>query len=120
MISRPLIKTCVAPKVVRMFHKTVAQAGLPCASETWVVTPRMLEALDSFNHHIACRITGEMPRLIKREWKCPPLAKAMEEAGLCSIGTCIRNRQNTVAECITTCPICELCQEAPSTEHSHI
>ena len=48
LISRPLIKTGVSPRIVGMFYKAIVQAiFLLYGSETWVVTPPMLQVLDS-------------------------------------------------------------------------
>ena len=43
-------------------YKAVAQAMLLFRAETWVLTPRMEWALDSFQHRVARRITGRQQR----------------------------------------------------------
>ena len=50
------------PKVSRAFYTVVAQAILLFGSETWVLTPRMDKALDSFQSRVARRITERQPR----------------------------------------------------------
>ena len=51
------------PKVSGNFYKAVAQAVLLFGAETWVLTPRMEQALDSFQHRVASSITG------KQSWR---------------------------------------------------
>ena len=51
-------------------------------AETWVLTPRMERALDSFQHRVARRITGRKTRIQGYgSWEYPPLAEVMGEAG---------------------------------------
>ena len=60
------------------FFKAVVQAVLMFGAETWLLTPRMEQALDSFQHGAARRITGRQPR--RRgdgRWAYPPLKEAM-------------------------------------------
>ena len=44
------------------FFKTVVQAVLLFGAETWVLTPRIERALESFMHRAAHNITGRQPR----------------------------------------------------------
>ena len=44
------------------FYKAVAQAVLLFGAETWVLTPRMEQVLDSFQHRVARRITVKQQR----------------------------------------------------------
>ena len=44
------------------FYKLVAQVVFLLGAETWVITPRMERALDSFQHRVAQRLTGRQPR----------------------------------------------------------
>ena len=77
-LFRILIREGADPKVLGNFYKAVAQAVLIFGAETWVLTPRMERALDSFQHRVARRITGRQPR--RRgygSWYYPPLAEAM-------------------------------------------
>ena len=50
------------PKVSRHLYKAVAQAVLMFGAETWVLTPSIELALDSFQQRVAQRITGRQPR----------------------------------------------------------
>ena len=89
----------------------MVQQVLLFGAETWVVTPRIERVLNSFVHGAARRITGRQPRL---GWdrKCfyPSLEGAMKEAGFKDIRTSINIRQNTVAQCIATRPLLDLCE----------
>jgi hypothetical protein len=58
MIARPLLRTGVAPKVVVMFYKAIVQAVLLYACETWVVTPKILKALQAFHNRMARKIAN--------------------------------------------------------------
>ena len=49
------------PKVLGSFYKAVVQAVILFRVETWVLTPRMERALDSFQHRVAQQITGRQP-----------------------------------------------------------
>ena len=43
------------------FYKALAHVVLMFGAGTWVLTPRMDRALDSFQHRVARRITGRQP-----------------------------------------------------------
>ena len=61
-LSRILIQEGADPKVSGHFYKAVLQAVLLFRAETWVLTPMMERALDSFQHRVARRLTGGQPR----------------------------------------------------------
>ena len=91
--------------------KAVVQQVLLFGAETWVLTPRMERALNSFMHGAARQITGRQPRRgWDGKWFYPSLEGAMKEAGFKEIRTAINNRQNTVAEYISTRPLLDLCE----------
>ena len=52
----------VGSEGVGTFLKSVAQAVLLFGAEMWVLTPRMEQALDSFQHRVARRLTGRHTR----------------------------------------------------------
>ena len=80
-------------------------------AETWVLTPLIERALDSFMHRAAQRITGRQPRRgWDGKWYYPSLAGAMKEAGFADIRKSITNRHNMVAQYISTRPILDLCE----------
>jgi exonuclease III len=112
LISRPLLKTGVAPKFVGMFYKAIVQSVLLYGCETWVITPPMLKILEGFHHRIARRITNKMPHLQHGTWVYPPLQEALTEAGLFPIATYISRRQSTIAQYLAGRPIHQLCLQA--------
>ena len=61
-LSRILIREGADPKVSGHFFKAVLQAVLLFGAETWVLTPRMERALDSFKHRVAQRLTRKQLR----------------------------------------------------------
>ena len=66
--------------------KAVVQQVLLFGAETWVLTPQIERALDSFMHGAACRITGRQPRRgWDGKWYHPYLVGAMKEAGFMEI-----------------------------------
>ena len=82
-------------------------------AETWVVTPKMDQALSGFLHGSARRLTGRQARRERDgEWYYPSLEVAMREAGLTDIRKSIQNRQNTVTQYIATRPLLDLCEGA--------
>ena len=91
------------------FFKALAQQVLLFGAETWVVTPRMDWALNSFMDGAARRITRKQPR---RGWDgkrfYPSLEGGMKEAGFKDIRMSINTSQNTVAQYISTRPLLEL------------
>ena len=100
-------------KVSGNFFKAVMQAVLLFRAETWVLTPRIERALESFQHGAVRRITGRQPwRMGDGCWKYPPIKDSTREAGFKGIRKAITRRQNTVAQYITTRPIMYLCERA--------
>ena len=92
-LSRILSREGADPKVSGYFYKSVAQAVLLFGAETWVLTPRMERALDSFHHRVVRRLAGRQPR--RRgdgSWSYPPLAEAMGEAGFKGIRKSVTRR----------------------------
>jgi hypothetical protein len=55
-LSKPLIKTGVDPRIVGLFYKTIVQAVLLYACETWVITQGMIKMLRYFHHRVAMQI----------------------------------------------------------------
>jgi hypothetical protein len=114
MVSRLLVQDNADPKTSGIFYKAIVQSILLYGSETWVVTPSVLRVLESFHNRVARRISGLLPRLDPRDetWYYPPIADALEIAGLFPISHYIQVRQNTLIETVATRPILELCKES--------
>ena len=112
-MSRILIREVADPKVLGHFFKVVTQAVLMFGAETWVLTPRMEQALHSFKHRVARRLTGShLKRRGDGSWAYPPLEEAMEETGFEGIRKFITRRQDTVAQYIATRPILDLYEQS--------
>ena len=102
-LSQVLGREGADPKVLRTFYTAVSQAVLLFGVETWVLTPRMEKALDSFQSRVARRINGRQLRQKKDgSWDYPPMVGALREAGMVGIRTSITWRHNTVAQYIAT------------------
>ena len=79
--------------------KAGVQQVLLFGAETWVLTPQIERALDSFMHGAARRVTGRQPwRGWDGKWYYPSLAGAMKKEGFMEIRKSIINRQNKVAQ----------------------
>ena len=64
------------------FFKAVVQAVLLFGLETWILTPRKDQALDSFQRGDARRLAGKQPqRRGDGRWAYTPFKEAMREAG---------------------------------------
>ena len=99
------------------FYAAVAQAVLLFGSETWVVTPRILKALEGFHHQVAQRISGLIGRRARDgTWQYPEISEALTRAGLSAIDVCVTRRQNTIAKHVATRPIYHIAttEEPPS------
>ena len=110
-LTRILSREGADKRISGMFFKAVVQQVLLFGAETWVLTPRIERALDSFMHGAARRIMGIQPeRGWDGKWYYPSLAGAMKEAGFTEIRKSITNRQNTVVQYIATRPLLDLCE----------
>ena len=61
-LSQILSREGADPKVSGHFYKAVSQAVFLFGAETWVLTPRMERALDSFQYRVARQLSGRQPR----------------------------------------------------------
>ena len=70
------------PKGIGALLKGGSSGGVALGAETWVLTPRMEQALSSFQHRVARRITGgQLRRPGYGGWDYPPLYSEMSESG---------------------------------------
>ena len=77
----------------------MVQSVLLYGSETWVITPQVLQVLGSFHNRVARRISRRMPRLqANGVWFYPPIAEALSEAGLFPIEHYVQKRQRTLVD----------------------
>ena len=108
-LTRILSREGADKRISETFFKVVVQQVLLFGAETWVLTPRIERALDSFMHRAARRITGRQPRRgWDGKWYYPSLAGCMKEAGFTTTRQSITNRQKTVAQYIATRPLLDL------------
>jgi hypothetical protein len=114
MCMRILARDDATPRISGMFYKAIVQTVLLFSSETWVVTPTLLQQLESFHHAVARRISGKRATLDVRTgvWKWPPIEEALALAGILPIAEYIRVRQDTIAEYVATRPIMDMCNLA--------
>ena len=114
-LQRILRREGATPRISGSFFKAVVQQVLLFGAETWVITPKMERALSRFLHGAARRLTGRQARRAKDgDWYYSSLEGAMREAGLIDIRKLIGNRQNTVAQYISTQTLLDLCEGARS------
>ena len=91
------------PKVSGHIYKAVLKAVLLFGAKTWVLTPRMERALDSFQHRVAQRLVGrQLRRRGDGSWAYPPVEEVMGVAGFEEIMISFVKRQNTAADYIAT------------------
>ena len=110
MVARILVRDGASRAAMGMFYKGIVQAILLYGCETWTLTNPMIKVLEGFHHKVARRISGKMPTLLPSgEWHYPPLAEALEEAGLFPLRTYVQRRQDTITRQIVTRPIYQLC-----------
>ena len=114
MVSRVLTREGADPRVMGMFYKAVVQSVLLYGCETWVVTPRVLAALEGFHNRMARWLSGMTPIYLPQEdwWDYPPIEEAREAAGMFTADQYIKVRRDTLVQNIATRPILELCRAA--------
>ena len=96
----------------RNFYIAVTQAVLFFGSETWVLTTKIENSLDTFQGRVARNLTGRQPRCGKDGKRYyPSLVETMKEMEIVRIWTSILQRQNTVAKFIVTRPILDLYED---------
>ena len=109
MAARVLERTRAMVMAWGVMYKEVVQSVLLYGSDGWVVTGEMLQVLEGFRHRAAQLIMGMTSG---GEWEYPLVVKAIEAAGIHSIGMYIKRRKTTIVERVACRPIYELCTEA--------
>jgi hypothetical protein len=110
MISRLLVREGASPRVSGYFYKAVVQSVLLFGSETWVWSQSMRLALQGFHHKVARKITNLRPKRQNGVWVVPPIADALEGAGLHPIEEYITRRRNTLLAHVRQRPVYQICQ----------
>ena len=101
----------IDPKIVAKFYVTIVQTVLSFGSETWVMSTKMMQRLNSFHHRCArCIAREHIHRNSDGTWSHPPSSKVLESCGLSPISTCIAKHRTTL---LTHCAIdhINLCKE---------
>ena len=107
-VSRVLVRDGASPRCMAMFYKATVQSILLFGSETWVISGRMMKALEGFHHRAARRITGKMPYREGGEWIYPSMTAVLKEAGMYSMKHYLNVRRNKLVDYVATRPIGEL------------
>ena len=99
-LSKVITTNGVTLTVARMFYQVVVAAVLLYGSETCCLTDTARRPLDGFHVEAARRITGKMPRKVRRggeeEWVYPHTADVLAAAGLHPLRHYIDKRCNTI------------------------
>ena len=98
------------------FYKAVVQAVLLYGAETWVLSSRMLQFLDSF-HHRCARFISRCHLRLKPDgtWVTPRSTSVLQKCSLFTIAEYIRRRVATISDFIFERPIYRQCvQTRPS------
>ena len=111
-LRKVLEKEEVAPKVAGMFYQAVIASVLLYGSETWVLPPSGLKALEGFHVECARRLTGMRPKKEGGKWTYPKSADVLQAAGLRTIADCIALRRANIAKTISDRRILKECREA--------
>jgi hypothetical protein len=86
MLSHHLIWEGATPEVSSRLYAAVVQAILLYDSESWTVTPKMLQTLDGFHHTCAHCICNQPPNQnSQHQWTVYPAAKALHRAHMKTI-----------------------------------
>jgi hypothetical protein len=81
-------------------------------SETWVITGDILNALRSFHHSVARRLTGQYPYQLANsgDWIYPSITNMLAQAGMFSIEEYLLRRFVYLQNYARTRPILQDCQ----------
>jgi hypothetical protein len=113
MVARVLTREGATPRTSAIFYTAIVQSTLLYGAETWDATDKVFKALAGFHHRVARRLSGRMPRYIRRtdEWVYPPIEEALAATGMATIESTVKTRQSLLVDRIATRPILEICKE---------
>ena len=81
-----------------MVCKAVVQSVFLYGGDSSVVMGEILKVIQVFHHHVVRKIVGIMAQLMMSgEWEWPPVAEALETAGIWPSKENIQQRQATLA-----------------------
>lgn len=94
MTSRVLSREGASPRISAMFYKAIIQTVLLYGSETWVISGDIMNALRSFHHSVARRLTGRYPyqHPDSGDWIYPSITHTLAQAGMFTIEEYLRRR----------------------------
>ena len=96
-----------------MFYKATVQSVLLFGSETWVLSPAMIQRLEGFHVKAARRMTGLLPKkTAESSWKFPKMKTVLATAGLHTIAHYVQVRRARIMRWLEDRPILKLCREA--------
>ena len=103
------------------FFKSVVQAVLLFATETWVVTLCMGRVLGGFQDQVARHLMGRIPqRKPESKWEYTSEVTAREGAGFKTTEDYIRRRQNTVSQYIAMRSLLKICEGTERTPGARV
>ena len=111
-LRKVLEKEEVSSKVAGMFYQGVVASQLLYGSETWVLPPSGLRALEGFHVEAARRLTGMKPKQVNGVWEYPHSADVLKAAGLTTIAETITKRRSNIAKTIEGRRVLKECREA--------
>jgi len=120
-VANILRREGAAPKVMSRFYLAVVQSSLLYASETWVTTEPMMNALRTF-HHRAARYIARMHirKGVDGNWTCPASKVVLEAAGLEPIETYLARRKETLWQYAAQTNIFQQCKSTSRGPHQRL
>ena len=114
LISRVLVREKASPRVSAMFYKVAVQAVLLYSCETWSLTSRMLDILESFHHRVARRLTHRHAFYLQHAdlWVWPSITETLHMAGMFTIQEYISCRRKYILPYAETRPLLSQCRQA--------
>ena len=116
-ITRVLTRENASPRVMGYFYKAVVQSVLLYGSETWVLSTRMLQLLESFHYRCARYISKMYIRKLpdSEQWDYPDRKQVLATCGLWTIKRYIECRKTTITSYAKSRPIYEKCTTSTRT-----
>ena len=111
-VSRVLRGENASPRVCGVFYRAIVQAVLLYGSESWVLTPALLDRLEGFHIRAAWRmaVRHKPRRTSGGEWVYPRSEKARKEAGLQTMEHYLQKRRDTIAAWVVDRPLLAACK----------
>lgn len=112
-VSKLLRRQGANPKVSGYFYKAITQSVLLYSCETWTITKKLLGLLEGFHHRVARQLSSMTIRFNSdtETWVTPPLASALENSGLFSMGQYLLNRRRYLVNWVQHEPLYRICQD---------